>query len=387
MTLDIAGTYRRAQQAPPCAAPAAACGPDEQGYLRLRPGAACGGMVVRQLLRRGSGAALYRVLDRASGALHVAKVARSQPHFQRQAASEAALYGLLGALPHALAPRLVGVTSVCGMRTLVLQGFDVSLRQLVLLNGAGLPLQYVRPVARRLLQHVAVLGRLGVVHNRISPDSVVVNLADVSDARLVDFGAAFFPGGAGRFGLAPLGCRAPEQLYMLPPRAWTGKLDCFALGCVLYELHTGRPLFPASSEPQLVKQQLQVLGSPEGLWGHGAADLGRAAAFFVPGRGGAAHYAEHRELMRLAGCAEGWALYPRADVAAQLSAYDAVVRDFGVTGRALLRRLVASGRHYMLEGHADADYDAFAGFLWALLRPRWQDRADCAELLGDPFVT
>lgn len=53
--------------------------------------------------------------------------------------------------------------------------------------------------------------------------------------------------------------RAPEILLGLP---YSSAIDMFSLGCILVELHTGRPLFDGNCEADQVIKQYDVLGCP-----------------------------------------------------------------------------------------------------------------------------
>ncbi len=62
--------------------------------------------------------------------------------------------------------------------------------------------------------------------------------------------------------------RAPEVL--LRSSEYGTAVDLFAMGCILAELHSGLPLFPGESEPDLLDRMIKVLGMPnETTWPEG----------------------------------------------------------------------------------------------------------------------
>ena len=54
--------------------------------------------------------------------------------------------------------------------------------------------------------------------------------------------------------------RAPEIVL---GGEYSTPIDMWSLGCMLIELSTGKPLFPAASEKELIAMQVEVLGMPD----------------------------------------------------------------------------------------------------------------------------
>jgi dual specificity tyrosine-phosphorylation-regulated kinase 2/3/4 len=53
--------------------------------------------------------------------------------------------------------------------------------------------------------------------------------------------------------------RAPEVVLRIP---YTGKVDIWSLGCIVAELFSGDPIFPASSEQELLEFMMEIKGIP-----------------------------------------------------------------------------------------------------------------------------
>lgn len=60
--------------------------------------------------------------------------------------------------------------------------------------------------------------------------------------------------------------RAPEVL--LRSTSYSSPIDQWAVGCIMAELYTLRPLFPGSSEVDTIFKICQVLGTPKKVRGH-----------------------------------------------------------------------------------------------------------------------
>ncbi len=54
--------------------------------------------------------------------------------------------------------------------------------------------------------------------------------------------------------------RAPE--IILRSGIYDGKVDIFALGCIMAELHTGVPLLPGTSEDDMLHKLCNLIGQP-----------------------------------------------------------------------------------------------------------------------------
>ena len=71
-------------------------------------------------------------------------------------------------------------------------------------------------------------------------------------------GAAAGGGGGGRY-------RAPELL--LGAARYTEAIDMWSVGCVMAELLRGSPLFPGTSEAEVLGQLFDLLGTPSSrIW-------------------------------------------------------------------------------------------------------------------------
>ena len=114
-----------------------------------------------------------------------------------------------------------------------------------------------RREARRITLEVASALRAahacGLVHRDVKPSNIWIRRkADGSEsAMLLDFGVAL-PSEAGGSTSGSAGYKSPEQSLGAPcdPRT-----DCFALGCVVFEMLTGRKAWP-SSQADLAKLTL-----------------------------------------------------------------------------------------------------------------------------------
>ncbi|KAJ3697707.1 hypothetical protein LUZ61_001412 [Rhynchospora tenuis] len=142
---------------------------------------------------------------------------------------------------------------------LVFESLHMNLREVLKKFGRniGLKLTAVRAYAKQLFIALKHLRNCGVLHCDIKPDNMLVNEAK-NVLKLCDFGNAMF---AGKNEITPYLVsrfyRAPEIILGLP---YDHPLDIWSVGCCLYELYTGKVLFPGPSNNDMLRLQMELKG-------------------------------------------------------------------------------------------------------------------------------
>lgn len=102
--------------------------------------------------------------------------------------------------------------------------------------------------------------RLSVVHRDIKPRNIFLTPGGV--VKVLDFGIAALLGAGDTVKLTRVGHTVGTPPYMSPEQVLASPIgpasDLYSLGCVLYEMLTGRPPFLESDELSLPYQQVQV---------------------------------------------------------------------------------------------------------------------------------
>ncbi|GAA2247942.1 hypothetical protein GCM10010145_13920 [Streptomyces ruber] len=133
----------------------------------------------------------------------------------------------------------------------------------LLADSGTLPAERVARIAAEAAAGLAAAHRQGIVHRDIKPANLLLDAHGT--CKIGDFGIARFlddPGAA----LTATGHIVGTSLYIAPERALGETAgpasDVYSLGCVLYQLLTGRPPFEADSAVGILHQHLDAAPVP-----------------------------------------------------------------------------------------------------------------------------
>ncbi|KAG6827312.1 hypothetical protein H0H92_012360 [Tricholoma furcatifolium] len=146
-----------------------------------------------------------------------------------------------------------------GHLCLVFEAMSMNLRDVVKRFGkdVGLNIRAVRAYAHQLFLALSLLRKANIMHADIKPDNILVN-EQKTLIKLCDLGSAsdasendITPYLVSRF------YRAPEIILGVP---YDPALDIWSIGCTLYELYTGKILFPGRSNNQMLLLMMELKG-------------------------------------------------------------------------------------------------------------------------------
>eukprot|EP00760_Papus_ankaliazontas_P029536 PhM_4_TR427/c7_g1_i1/m.14909/K08829/MAK; male germ cell-associated kinase len=130
--------------------------------------------------------------------------------------------------------------------------------------GSRLPHTQIRNIMFQVLQALCYIHRQGYFHRDMKPENILLKSSAGGDV-LVKIGD---------FGLAKeIRCKPPLTDYvstrwyrapevLLQDKTYNSPIDMWAVGCILAELYTLRPLFPGTSEVDQLFKITSVLGTP-----------------------------------------------------------------------------------------------------------------------------
>eukprot|EP00826_Nyctotherus_ovalis_P041280 TRINITY_DN4134_c0_g1_i6.p2 TRINITY_DN4134_c0_g1~~TRINITY_DN4134_c0_g1_i6.p2 ORF type:complete len:192 (+),score=19.65 TRINITY_DN4134_c0_g1_i6:503-1078(+) len=143
---------------------------------------------------------------------------------------------------------------------LVLEPLAKTLYQLAADQGySGFPLCVVKSFAWQLLVGLAELSlNEAIIHADLKPDNIMIKKILHKKIKIIDFGSSLYSNSRKAKYVQSRFYRAPEVILGC---SYTPAVDMWSVGCILCELHTGKPLFNGRNEgEQLVLFTQKRLG-------------------------------------------------------------------------------------------------------------------------------
>ncbi|KAG8708085.1 U4/U6 small nuclear ribonucleoprotein prp4 [Ceratobasidium sp. 394] len=146
-----------------------------------------------------------------------------------------------------------------GHLCLVFESLSMNLRDVIRKFGkdVGLNIRAVRAYAHQLFLALSLLKKANIMHADIKPDNILVS-DNKTVVKICDLGSAsdisendITPYLVSRF------YRAPEIILGLP---YDAAIDIWSIGCTLYELFTGKILFPGRTNNQMLLYMMELKG-------------------------------------------------------------------------------------------------------------------------------
>uniref|UniRef100_A0A8C9TIM1 cyclin-dependent kinase n=1 Tax=Scleropages formosus TaxID=113540 RepID=A0A8C9TIM1_SCLFO len=173
---------------------------------------------------------------------------------------------LLKDLKHANIVTLHDIIHTDKCLTLVFEYLEKDLKQYMDDCGNIMSMHNVKIFLFQLLRGLAYCHRRKVLHRDLKPQNLLIN--DKGELKLADFGLArakSVPTKTYSNEVVTLWYRPPDVL--LGSTEYSTPIDMWGVGCIFYEMVTGRPLFPGSTVEDELHLIFRVLGTPtEETW-------------------------------------------------------------------------------------------------------------------------
>jgi len=223
---------------------------------------------IEKLLGEGSVGAVYRAVDEESGQV----VALKQWHagmlndevrgrFRREAKA-------LVTLDHPNIVKVIGHGFVGGVPYVVLEDLEGQTLEALLRGGQPLRPPLAFELMRQALSAIAYAHKHQVVHRDLKPENIFVARGQGGQphVKILDYGLAKFMSVESSSGtsqpLTAAGMMIGTPLYMPPEQAAGSsvdlQVDVYSMGCVLFEMLSGRPPFLAESNVELFNAHLRA---------------------------------------------------------------------------------------------------------------------------------
>lgn len=236
---------------------------DGEGYFITRIGEVLGRRYkCREAIGKGVYSTVLRALDMETGSLVAIKLVRNNETMYRAGLKEIQILKDLAASDPELKRHCVRLLSHFEYKhhlCMVFEPLMMNLRELVerFGPGVGISAQAVRVYAQQLFVALRHQKACRVVHGDIKLDNVLVNQSHNS-VRICDYGTADFiqdcevtPMLVSRY------YRAPEIILGLQ---YEYGIDLWSTGCCLFELYTGKFLFPGGNNNDMLRLHMEYKG-------------------------------------------------------------------------------------------------------------------------------
>ncbi|XP_030062363.1 cyclin-dependent kinase 17 [Microcaecilia unicolor] len=173
---------------------------------------------------------------------------------------------LLKDLKHANIVTLHDIVHTEKSLTLVFEYLEKDMKQYMDDCGNIMGIQNVKIFLFQLLRGLAYCHRRKVLHRDLKPQNLLIN--EKGELKLADFGLArakSVPTKTYSNEVVTLWYRPPDVL--LGSTEYSTSIDMWGVGCIFFEMATGRPLFPGSTVEDELHLIFKILGTPtEETW-------------------------------------------------------------------------------------------------------------------------
>jgi dual specificity tyrosine-phosphorylation-regulated kinase 2/3/4 len=207
---------------------------------------------------KGAFSNVYKCVDHKYDSLVAVKVIKNEHRYKRQSLIEFEIYDLF---------HKSDVKNDNILQLLKLFNFRDNLFIVYDIYGIDLYHYYknndtqkdVKEFGRQIANGLAFIHSFDIVHLDLKPENILVKNKRL---KIIDFGSSslFDPEKPVKYYAQSRYYRAPEMLFQTP---YGIKSDIWSFGCILYELYTRRPLFPARSTFDLIIYYFHVLDYPD----------------------------------------------------------------------------------------------------------------------------
>ena len=127
------------------------------------------------------------------------------------------------------------------------------------INFIGLDILQIKNYTTQILFSLLFLSNLNIIHCDLKPENILLYQNNLNQIKVIDFGSSCFESERIYSYIQSRFYRAPEVILDL---GYNNQIDIWSLGCIIYELYTGSPLFPGNNEIEQIYLIMEAIGKP-----------------------------------------------------------------------------------------------------------------------------
>ena len=207
---------------------------------------------------KGAFSNVYKCVDHKYDSLVAVKVIKNEDRYKRQSLIEFEIYDLFHK-SNKKNDNILQLLKLFNYRDnlfIVYEIYGMDLYHYYKNNETKLD---VKNFGRQIASGLAYIHSFDIVHMDLKPENILIRNKNL---KIIDFGSSvlYDPEKPIRYYAQSRYYRAPEMLFNTQ---YGTKSDIWSFGCILYELYTRRPLFPARTTYDLIIYHFHVLGYPD----------------------------------------------------------------------------------------------------------------------------
>ncbi|CAG9317330.1 unnamed protein product [Blepharisma stoltei] len=211
----------------------------------------------------GSFGQVFKCFDHKANNFVAIKILKRHFQFRKIGNDEAKLLGFLNSLDQSNSKYIIKIQKRFDFRGHVCLSQELlgdNLYQFIQSNNGKLNLNTIKIITKQLLIALNHIHDNMIIHCDLKPENILFKNQENLDIKLIDFGSSckINEGAFGAY-MQSRYYRAPEVVLRL--NLYTA-IDMWSLGCVIVELHTGLPLFPARDQNDLLNLIMCTIGTP-----------------------------------------------------------------------------------------------------------------------------
>ena len=237
---------------------------DEEGDYRLVAGNHLNYRYeIIECLGKGSFGEAIKCFDHKNNDLVCIKIINSQEKFQSQALIEIKILSAISTYDinnDSNNVKFYNNFNFRGHICLVFELLGKNLYEFLQLNNfIGFDILQIKNYAIQILFSLLFLRSINIIHCDLKPENILIHSNNPNQIKVIDFGSSCFENERIYLYIQSRFYRAPEVLLDL---GYNYEIDMWSLGCILYELYSGVPLFSGINEMEQIYLIMETIGIP-----------------------------------------------------------------------------------------------------------------------------